>query len=240
VSEAASERFGRGLVALTLLAFGARAAFILLEPAAEPTGDEPSWIALGMGLARARVGFSPLKADFVFYPPAYPYFLGAVATAFGGLAAVKWAQAVVGALLVPAVGRVGRLAFTPRAGLIAAALVALYPDLVWFGDALPDAALVGPRSHSGRRRPASGLEGVRSAGERQWRPCGVACELLGNGRRRRGRLLRPRRAHARDTALLRPARRAVARAPPPARLGARQGGGIPARPARLRGALDPA
>jgi len=132
VREAASDRFGRGLFALTLLGFAARAAFILLEPAAEPSGDEPSWIALGIGLARSRVLFSPLKADFVFYPPAYPYFLGALATAFGSLAAVKWAQAVIGALLVPAVGRVGRLAFTPRAGLIAAALVALYPDLVWF------------------------------------------------------------------------------------------------------------
>ena len=43
-----------------------------------------------------------------------------------------WLQAAIGALLVPAVARVGALAFSRRAGLVAAAVAAVYPDLVWF------------------------------------------------------------------------------------------------------------
>ena len=43
-----------------------------------------------------------------------------------------WVQAAIGALLVPAVARVGSVAFGRRAGLVAAAGAAIYPDLVWF------------------------------------------------------------------------------------------------------------
>jgi hypothetical protein len=83
------------------------------------------------GLVRLRRPFSPLRSPILFYPPGYPYFVGAF-YALGGLVAVKWAQVVVGALLVPAVGRVGRTVFSPRVGLAAAALAAVYPELVWF------------------------------------------------------------------------------------------------------------
>jgi hypothetical protein len=68
----------------------------------------------------------------IFYPPLYPYFIAVLHRLFGSLDAVLAVQAVVGALLVPAVGRAGRTAFSPRVGLAAAALTALYPDLVWF------------------------------------------------------------------------------------------------------------
>jgi hypothetical protein len=50
----------------------------------------------------------------------------------GGLQAVKWVQAVLGALLVPAVGRAGAAASSARAGLFAAGAAAFYPELVWF------------------------------------------------------------------------------------------------------------
>jgi 4-amino-4-deoxy-L-arabinose transferase-like glycosyltransferase len=50
----------------------------------------------------------------------------------GSFAAVKLAQVLLGALLVPAVGRVAGAAFGARARVIAAALTAFYPDLVWF------------------------------------------------------------------------------------------------------------
>jgi hypothetical protein len=45
---------------------------------------------------------------------------------------VKWVQILVSSLLVPAVGRVGGLVFGERTGLVAAAVCASYPDLIWF------------------------------------------------------------------------------------------------------------
>jgi hypothetical protein len=123
----------RALVLLTLLAFAVRAVYLLLEPRCSLTGDESSWIALGIHeLGRPHRGLSPLRNTFVFYPPVYPYFIAVLHRAFGTLAAVQWAQAAVGALLVPAVGRAGTLAFSRRTGRLAAVFVALYPELVWF------------------------------------------------------------------------------------------------------------
>jgi hypothetical protein len=123
---------GRALAALTLLALAVRAAYLALEPACGLTGDEPSWIEMGRRVARPAVAFSPLRSDLVFYPPAYPYLVGALFKAFGSMRAVLWAQVVLGALLVPVVGRVGVLAVGRRAGLLAAAATAFYPDLVWY------------------------------------------------------------------------------------------------------------
>ncbi|HVD77710.1 MAG TPA: glycosyltransferase family 39 protein, partial [Vicinamibacteria bacterium] len=50
----------------------------------------------------------------------------------GGLAVVQWVQVALSALLVPAVGRVGARAFGERTGLVAAAITAAFPELVWF------------------------------------------------------------------------------------------------------------
>src|SRR4029453_16561097 len=82
-------------------------------------------------VASPRVGFSPLRTRMIFHPPLYPYFLAVPYALFGTLEAAKWVQAVLAALLVPAVGRVGTLAFGARTGLAAAALCAFYPELVW-------------------------------------------------------------------------------------------------------------
>jgi 4-amino-4-deoxy-L-arabinose transferase-like glycosyltransferase len=126
-------RLDRALLLLTVAAFLVRAVYLLLEPRCGPTGDEPSWIALGVHeLGRPRRGLDPLRVKFIFYPPLYPYFIAVLYRAFGTLAAVQWVQAAVGSLLVPAVGRAGSAAFGRRAGLLAAGLVAVYPDLVWF------------------------------------------------------------------------------------------------------------
>ena len=117
------------LLLLTTAAILVRAAFLRLAPACHYAGDEPSWIALG---TQELVQLSPLRNDLVFYPPLYPYFIALVWRATGSLQAVLWLQAAIGALLVPAVARVGSLAFGRRAGLLAAAFAAFYPDLVWF------------------------------------------------------------------------------------------------------------
>ncbi len=126
-------RIDRALLLLTALAFVVRAIYLLLEPVCGPTGDEPSWIALGIHeLGRPRRGLDPFRVKFIFYPPLYPYFIAVLYRTFGTLAAVQWVQAAAGSLLVPAVGRAGERAFGRRAGLLAAGLVVVYPDLVWF------------------------------------------------------------------------------------------------------------
>jgi dolichyl-phosphate-mannose-protein mannosyltransferase len=125
--------FSRGLAILTAAGLAVRIAFLLLEPHADLAGDESTWTALALkGVVLRRHSFSPLKSPLIFYPPAYPYFIAAGYAWLGSLEAVRWTQAILGALLVPAVGRVGALAFSPAAGLLAAGVAAFYPELVWF------------------------------------------------------------------------------------------------------------
>ena len=109
-----------------------RLAFVALEPATRPRGDERTWLVLGLEwVAAPPASFDPLKSPLLFYPPLQPYLIGVAAT-LGGLGAVKVAQALLGALLVPAVALVGRRAFGPGVGLAAAAATAVYPTLVWY------------------------------------------------------------------------------------------------------------
>ena len=122
-----------GLIALTVAALLVRAAFLVLEPETRPVADERTWTNWAIeNLISEKVSFSPLRTHMVFYPPAYPYFIALGYIAFGSLAGVKWLQVVVASLLVPAVGRVGALAFSPRVGVVAAGVAAFYPELVWF------------------------------------------------------------------------------------------------------------
>ena len=122
----------RALAALAVAALAVRVAWLLLEPRCALTGDEPSWIEIGRQLARPAIRFSPLRSNLIFYPPVYPYFVGLLLRAFRTPHAVLWAQVMLGALLVPAVGRIGALAFSRRVGLLAAAATAFYPELVWY------------------------------------------------------------------------------------------------------------
>jgi hypothetical protein len=123
--------FRRGLLALTGAGLLLRLAWIVLEPATAPVADETMWIGWGSRELPA-VDFSPLRLRFIFHPPVYVYFIGAVQALFGSLEAVKYVQAFVGVLLVPAVGRIGERALGERAGLLAAGIAAFYPELVWF------------------------------------------------------------------------------------------------------------
>jgi 4-amino-4-deoxy-L-arabinose transferase-like glycosyltransferase len=95
--------------------------------------DETMWISWGSEtLPSPEVAFSPLRLRFVFHPPLYLYFVGVPFALFGTLAAVKYAQCVAGALLVPALGLIGRGTFGERTALVAAGIAAFYPELVWF------------------------------------------------------------------------------------------------------------
>jgi hypothetical protein len=130
---AVSGSFRARLLALTLLGLAVRVLWVALEPATSPVADETMWLTWGTEvLPSPEVGFSPLRLRFVFHPPLYLYFLGVPFALFGSLAAVQYLQCLVGALLVPALGLVGRSGFGERAGLVAAGLGAFYPELVWF------------------------------------------------------------------------------------------------------------
>ncbi|MFI5184581.1 MAG: ArnT family glycosyltransferase [Vicinamibacteria bacterium] len=123
----------RPLVVLTLAGLALRLGFLALEPSTALAGDEHTWTTWGAEvLPSGDVGFSPLRFRLIFYPPAYPYFIGVTYTVFGSLMAVKVCQALVSAALIPAVGLLGRRTFGPPSGIAAATIVAFYPDLIWF------------------------------------------------------------------------------------------------------------
>jgi hypothetical protein len=128
-----SGSFRRGLLALTLAGLAARLLWVALEPATSPQADETMWVTWGAEvLPSPEVAFSPRQLLFVFHPPLYLYFVGVPFALFGTLEAVKYAQCFAGALLVPALGLIGRRAFGDRAALLAAAMAAFYPELIWF------------------------------------------------------------------------------------------------------------
>src|SRR6185503_21198290 len=98
----------RTLALLTLAGLALRAAFLLMEPATRPVADERTWTNWAVeSLVTPRVGLSPLRTHMIFYPPLYPYFIAVPFALFHSLQAVKWTQVLVGALLAPAVGRIG-------------------------------------------------------------------------------------------------------------------------------------
>ena len=128
-----SGSFRRRLLALTLAGLAARLLWVALEPATSPQADETMWVTWGAEvLPSPEVAFSPRALLFIFHPPLYVYFVGVPFALFGSLEAVKYAQCFAGALLVPALGLIGRRAFGERAALVAAAIAAFYPELVWF------------------------------------------------------------------------------------------------------------
>jgi 4-amino-4-deoxy-L-arabinose transferase-like glycosyltransferase len=108
----------------------ARLLLVWLEPPNRPLGDEPAWLAVADAVQAG--GFQPLRADLLFYPPAYPYVIAAARHLCGTLLAVKLLQALLGALLVAVVASVGTLAFGRGVGRLAAALTAFWPVLVWY------------------------------------------------------------------------------------------------------------
>ena len=129
----ASPSVRRALLALCLAGLVLRAGFLVLEPSVERMGDEPSWISLAVhGLGELKHPLHPLSKHLLFYPPLYPSFLAVPYKLTGGLAAAQWAQVLVSALLIPAVGLIGARCFSARTALLAAAFVAFYPELAWF------------------------------------------------------------------------------------------------------------
>jgi 4-amino-4-deoxy-L-arabinose transferase-like glycosyltransferase len=126
----------RWLWAITLLGLALRLAFVALEPRSRIAGDEITWVGWGTeppgGVIAEKVRFSFFRNHMIFYPPIYPLFIGSCVLIFGSLAGVQLMQALIGALLIPAVGRVGAQLWSRTTGLWAAAAVAVYPELIWY------------------------------------------------------------------------------------------------------------
>src|SRR5438105_3773558 len=115
---------------LALAALAVRVAFILTEPGSSFAGDEWTWYRWALsppgGLASEAVRFSPLRTNMIFEPPLYPYFIAGLYEATHAvpqtrLLVVKIGQAVLGALIVLAVGRAATIVLGARVGAVAAA-----------------------------------------------------------------------------------------------------------------------
>lgn len=111
------------------LGLAVRLGLLFLEPATAPVADERTWLLTGVALAE-RHHFDPLHWTQIFYPPLFPYLVAA-GHALGGMGLVALLQVLASSLLVPAVGRIGDRLFGTRAGSVAAACVAFYPEFVW-------------------------------------------------------------------------------------------------------------
>lgn len=121
----------RAPLVLFLVALGVRLALLVLEPPTRLVGDERTWVALAEELRGPEVRFNPLRFDLVFYPPLHPYLVATSLELPGGRAAVKVVQSLLGALLVLPVWVIGERAFDRRVAVVAAALTAFFPELVW-------------------------------------------------------------------------------------------------------------
>lgn len=95
--------------------------------------DARRYLELADGIWRhgtfAYDGAHPIASDV----PGYPLFLAGVRAAFGpSLAAIQLVQAALSSACVALVWWLGRRVFSPRAGLVAAGICALYPFAFFF------------------------------------------------------------------------------------------------------------
>ena len=106
-----------------------------------PLGGDPHWyyvvginIAQGFGFVASRNELWEIPgpgAPTAFWPPGYPFALGALFKVFGvGIATAQVLNAVLGALTIPFVFSLGKHIFDRRAGLIAAGLFAVFPNVI--------------------------------------------------------------------------------------------------------------
>jgi len=125
---------------LTLLAFALRLAWVLYTEAA-PLGGDPHWyytvginIANGDGFVANRNALWEVPGSgepTAFWPPGYPFALGAMFWLFGAsVTAAQVLNAMIGALTVPLVFALGARIFSRGAGLAAAGLFAIFPNVI--------------------------------------------------------------------------------------------------------------
>jgi hypothetical protein len=135
-----SARSRRLILAAAMAGLVLRLAFGLLYWTGKPlTHDEREYLVLAQSLSEGRGLTYPDRHDggtgqSFGRAPGYPAFLsllGADAQATSAPPRIQVAQAVLGALVVWMIGILASRAWNPRAGVVAAALAAAYPPLVW-------------------------------------------------------------------------------------------------------------
>lgn len=84
----------------------------------------------------AGTGFSVNGHPTAQFPPGYPYFLALLLRLTGSLTGVKLAQAIIGTFTCYLIYRLASILAGQRAGLVAGALSAVYPNLVFYNNLL--------------------------------------------------------------------------------------------------------
>ena len=141
VLERGSRRFGWGLVAITLVALGVRIAYVLIDRANISFPGDAYFYHAGANLLAQGHGFIEpyfFHAGHITqaadHPPLYLVFLS-IPSLLGmtsSLTHLIW-SCVLGTATVVIIGLLGRAVLNPRAGLVAAAVAAVYPN-IWAPD----------------------------------------------------------------------------------------------------------
>lgn len=141
-ARAASDELDRPLRAIALCAVALGVAIrLLLVVLAQPAPDGAEYIAMGRAWAQTHTfllpygDFTELSPDPAYsnhYPPAYPFYLGLVFSAFGaGLLQAKLAALLVSLVAVVVTYLATRDLYGDLPALLLTALVALEPHLLW-------------------------------------------------------------------------------------------------------------
>ena len=138
-------------------------------------------ILSGKGFSGASFYYPP-GTDVLtsFWDPLYPYFLAAVYAVFGhSIPAVRVVQALIGAGSVAMAWHIGRRLAGPTPGLLAAAILAGYPFLLYYtGQLLTETLFIGLILAT----VSAGIEAMRAGRVRWFVILGVAGGLAAMGR----------------------------------------------------------
>ncbi|MFK8115360.1 MAG: glycosyltransferase family 39 protein [Rubripirellula sp.] len=90
-----------------------------------------------------RIAAGNWYGDQTFYQaPLYPYFLALLFKVFGSsITAVRIVQSLLGVASVALLGIAGRRMFTPRVGVVAAIMLAVYPPAIYYDGIIQKASL---------------------------------------------------------------------------------------------------
>ena len=172
-------RARRLILAAAVVGLALRLAFGFLYWTGKPlTHDEREYLALAGSLREGRglrypAGYDTGTAQQFGRAPGYPAFLAAIGAGTPAEAPpprVKVAQSVLGAIAVWMIGALAWRAAGPRTGVIAAALAAIYPPLVWISAYVLSEALYIPLALgcvlllAGARSRADAERSIRAGG----------------------------------------------------------------------------
>lgn len=133
-----SRRFGLGLAAITAVGLVVRVGNVALRPTKDPLGGDAFYyyfqarqLAAGTGFVNPFIMFKyGILSPGADHPPGFTVFL-AILQRLGvqSVDADRYAICLMGALTVAVIGLLARDVVGPRAGLLAAGIAAIYPNL---------------------------------------------------------------------------------------------------------------